>query len=88
MYVDNIVITGNDVAKGTLMKSLSNQMPLKFKYFLGIEVTQSKEDIVVSQRKYALDILEETSMTGYRPLDSPMDPNKKQWQIKVNLSLT
>ncbi|RDX89938.1 putative mitochondrial protein, partial [Mucuna pruriens] len=47
------------------------------KYFLGIEVTQSKEGIVISQRKYALDILQETSMSNYRPVDSPMDPNMK-----------
>ncbi|RDX97948.1 Copia protein, partial [Mucuna pruriens] len=47
------------------------------KYFLGIEVTQSKEGIVISQRKYALDILQETSMSNCRPIDSPMDPNMK-----------
>ena len=47
------------------------------KYFLGIEVAQSKEGIVVSQRKYALGILEETCMTNCSPIDSPMDPNQK-----------
>ncbi|RDX80722.1 putative mitochondrial protein, partial [Mucuna pruriens] len=47
------------------------------KYFLGIEVAQSKEGIVISQRKYALDILQETSMSNCRLVDSPMDPNMK-----------
>ncbi|RDY13570.1 hypothetical protein CR513_01484, partial [Mucuna pruriens] len=47
------------------------------KYFLGIEVAQSKEGIVISQRKYAFDILQETSMSNCRPIDSPMDPNMK-----------
>jgi len=42
---------------------------------LGIEVAQSKDEVVISQRKYALDILQETSMIDYRPVDSPMDPN-------------
>uniref|UniRef100_A0A3Q7GJE0 Reverse transcriptase Ty1/copia-type domain-containing protein n=1 Tax=Solanum lycopersicum TaxID=4081 RepID=A0A3Q7GJE0_SOLLC len=41
-----------------------NQKRLKdhgrLKYFLGIEVAQSRSCIVISQRKYALDILEET----------------------------
>jgi len=32
----------------------------KLKYFLGIEVAQSNNGIVISQKKYALDILEET----------------------------
>jgi len=32
---------------------------------------------VISQRKYALDILEETGMQNCRPIDSPMDPNLK-----------
>jgi len=40
-------------------------------------VTQSKEGIVVSQRKYALDILEEIYMADCRLLDSPMSPCKK-----------
>ena len=47
------------------------------RYFLGIEVAQSKDGIVISQRKYALDILEETGMQNCRPVDSPMDPNLK-----------
>ncbi|RDX69009.1 putative mitochondrial protein, partial [Mucuna pruriens] len=47
------------------------------KYFLGIEVAQSKEGIVIFQRKYALDILQETSMSNCRPVDSPMNPNMK-----------
>ncbi|XP_070044448.1 isoamylase 3, chloroplastic isoform X1 [Nicotiana tomentosiformis] len=46
----------------------------RLKYFLGIEVAQSSSGIVISQRKYALDILEETGMMGCRPIDSPMDP--------------
>ena len=32
---------------------------------------------MISQRKYALDILEETGMQNCRPVDSPMDPNLK-----------
>ena len=47
------------------------------KYFLGIEVAQSRDGVVISQRKYALDILEETGMQNCRPVDSPMDPNLK-----------
>jgi len=40
-------------------------------------VAQSKEDTVVSQRKYTSNILDETGMSDCRLVDSPMDPNKK-----------
>ncbi|RVW19588.1 Retrovirus-related Pol polyprotein from transposon RE2 [Vitis vinifera] len=49
----------------------------KLKYFLGIEITQSSFGMVLSQRKYALDILEETGMLDCKPVDTPMDPNVK-----------
>ncbi|RVW47850.1 Retrovirus-related Pol polyprotein from transposon RE1 [Vitis vinifera] len=49
----------------------------KLKYFLGIEITQSSSGVVLSQRKYALDILEETGMLDCKPVDTPMDPNVK-----------
>ncbi|XP_068639436.1 uncharacterized protein [Aristolochia californica] len=47
------------------------------KYFLGIEVLQSRHGIVLSQMKYALDLLEETRMMGCKPTDTPMDSNTK-----------
>ena len=40
-------------------------------------MAQSRDGVVISQRKYALDILEETGMQNCRPIDSPMDPNLK-----------
>ncbi|RVW35980.1 Retrovirus-related Pol polyprotein from transposon RE1 [Vitis vinifera] len=49
----------------------------KLKYFLGIEIAQSSSDVVLSQRKYALDILEETGMLDCKPVDTLMDPNVK-----------
>nr|KYP46623.1 Copia protein [Cajanus cajan] len=57
VYVDDIVITGNDVATiSQLKKHLFSHFQTKdqehLKYFLGIEVSQSKEGIVISQRKY------------------------------------
>ncbi|RDX93333.1 putative mitochondrial protein, partial [Mucuna pruriens] len=82
VYVDDIVITGNDDIKIFHLKQfLFIHFQTKdldhLKYFLDIEVAQSKEGIVISQRKYALDILQETSMSNCRPVDSPMDSNMK-----------
>jgi len=82
VYVDDIVITGNDAEgmvqlKQHLFKHFETKDLGKLKYFLGIEVAQSKQGICISQRKYALDILEETGMLDCRPIDTPMDPNIK-----------
>ncbi|RVX22811.1 Retrovirus-related Pol polyprotein from transposon RE2 [Vitis vinifera] len=38
---------------------------------------QSSSGVVLSQRKYALDILEEIGMLDCKPVDTPMDPNVK-----------
>jgi len=42
-------------------------------YFLDIEVAQSKEGVIILQRKYAFDILEETDMENCKPIGSSMD---------------
>ena len=44
---------------------------------MGIEVAQSNTGIVISQRKYALDILEEIGLMNSKFVDTPMDPNVK-----------
>ncbi|XP_052189227.1 uncharacterized protein LOC127799330 isoform X3 [Diospyros lotus] len=82
VYVDDIVITGDD-QDGIiqLKKHLFHHFQTKdlglLKYFLGIEVVQSSSGIVISQRKYVLDILEKTWMLDYKPIDSPMNLNVK-----------
>ncbi|XP_019151774.1 PREDICTED: uncharacterized protein LOC109148479 [Ipomoea nil] len=65
VYVDDIVITGDDVEgiqllKQHLFQHFETKDLGKLKYFFGIEVAQSKQGICISQRKYALDILEDT----------------------------
>ena len=42
-----------------------------------IEIAQSSSGVVLSQRKYALDIFEETGMLDCKLVDTPMDPNVK-----------
>ena len=82
VYVDDIVITGND-HRG--INKLKHHLSLHFqtkdlgklRYFLGIEVAQSRSGISICQRKYALDILSETGMMDSKPIDTPMDPNEK-----------
>ena len=67
VYVDDMVVTGNDPEeRKALQNDLSREFKMKdlglLKYFLGVEVSQSSERIFLSQRKYALDLLQETGI--------------------------
>jgi len=89
MTRDDIVITGNyQDGIPNLSKHLFQHFQTKdlgrLKYFLGIEVAQSSSGIVISQRKYALDIVEEIGMMGCRSVDTPMDPINKRLVGKLN----
>ena len=90
VYVDDIVITGTDQdgiqkLKQYLFSLFQTKDLGKLKYFLGIEVAQSNSGVVISQRKYTLDILINTGMLDYKPVDTPMDPNVKLVSIQGEL---
>ncbi|KAK5794891.1 hypothetical protein PVK06_036141 [Gossypium arboreum] len=82
VYVDDIILTGDDVDE---IRRLKEHLALEFeikdlgplKYFLGMEVARSKKGLVVSQKKYVIDLLKEAGMSGCRPADTPIDPNVK-----------
>ena len=90
IYVDYIIITGNDVDE---MSKLQGNLSVKFemkdlgdlKYFLGVKVARSPKGIFLSQHKYVLDLLKETGMLGCKPVETPivekhhlcLDPEQK-----------
>ena len=49
----------------------------QLKYFLGIEVARSKHGVLLSKRKYVLDLLTETGMLDCKPVETPMEMNHK-----------
>ena len=90
VYVDDIIITGDDKQgiddlKRYLQNSFRTKDLGKLHYFLGIKVARSKEGISLSQRKYVLDILEETGLLGSKPMETPTDPNVKFYEDQREL---
>ena len=77
-----MVITGSDhdgihKLKQHLFSHFQTKDLGKLKYFLGIKVAYSNSRVVISQKKYTLDILANIDMLDYKPVDTPMDPNVK-----------
>ncbi|KAK3004055.1 hypothetical protein RJ639_019512, partial [Escallonia herrerae] len=86
IYVNDVIVTETDSAKIYWLKHyLDTKFHIKdldkLKYFLGIEVARSSDDVVLSQQKYVLDILTECGLTGCKPSSSPM---AKQYQLDLN----
>ncbi|KAI3681100.1 hypothetical protein L6452_35883 [Arctium lappa] len=80
VYVDDIIITGPSSNQLQAFKyDLTKAFNLKdlglLKYFLGVEVARSKDGISISQRKYALELLENVGFLAAKPVTTPMDLN-------------
>ncbi|GJR24286.1 ribonuclease H-like domain-containing protein [Tanacetum coccineum] len=80
VYVDDIVVTGNCVDKIEKFKKFpESKFKIKdlgsLKYFLGIEVIKTGNDLCRSRRKYCLELLKEYGLLGCKPVSTPMEPN-------------
>ncbi|KAE8695687.1 hypothetical protein F3Y22_tig00110694pilonHSYRG00275 [Hibiscus syriacus] len=77
VYVDDIVLARKYLqALHEIQSLLQKHFKLKelgpLFYFLVFEITTNSYDIVISQRKYALKLLEDTGCLGAKPVESPM----------------
>jgi hypothetical protein len=85
VYVDDVIIAGNSMSEIQDIKdALHNTFKIKdlglLKYFLGIEVAHSKQGISLCQRKYCLDLLDDSGMMCSKPASTPSDPSNKLHQ--------
>ncbi|GKB90421.1 ribonuclease H-like domain-containing protein [Tanacetum coccineum] len=77
VYVDDIIVTGNNAVEIDKFKVfLKGKFKIKdlgkLKYFLGIEVVDTKSGICLNQRKYVLDLLSEYGMLACKPSKTPL----------------
>nr|XP_016476901.1 PREDICTED: uncharacterized mitochondrial protein AtMg00810-like [Nicotiana tabacum] len=82
VYVDDIVVTGTDVVELERLKSfLHDSFRIKdlgkLHYFLGMEVLYKADGVVISQRKFTLDLLKEYDCLSQSDFSSPLDPTVK-----------
>lgn len=77
LYVDNILLTGNDTALlQELLTALNNRFAMKDlgqpKYFLGIEMETYEGGLFLHQKAYATDILHQAAMSDCNPMATPL----------------
>jgi len=82
IYVDDIIVTSScPEAVTALLQDLKQDFALKdlgeLNYFLGIEVQKQKDGILLSQGKYAKDILTRVGMLSCKPVTTPLSVSEK-----------
>jgi hypothetical protein len=82
VYVDDIIVTSfSPAAIDALLMDLNSDFALKdlghLHYFLGIEVKQLADGVVLSQTKYATDILHRVGMLSCKLVMTPLATSEK-----------
>lgn len=96
VYVDDLIYTGDNIS---MMREFKKSMEAEFdmsdlgkmRYFMGIEVLRTSEEIHISQSRYALEILKRFYMDGCNAVCNPMvleskiDLNEKGERVNETL---
>ena len=82
IYVDDInVASSSPEATTALLSNLKNEFALKdlgeLHYFLGIEVKKLHDGIMLTQEKYARDVIKRVGMKDCKPSNTPMSTTEK-----------
>nr|GEV07764.1 retrovirus-related Pol polyprotein from transposon TNT 1-94 [Tanacetum cinerariifolium] len=79
VYVDDIILAGNNQSLiNSIKQQLHHQFSIKdlgsLHYYLGIEILRNSSGIVMSQRKYALELIQHAGVLNDKPEITPLDP--------------
>ena len=90
IYVDDIIIvSSSDQATERLIQQLKINFAVKdlgdLEYFLGIEVKKASNGIILTQRRYALDLLKKANMENCKPMSTPMGSATKLFKEQGTL---
>lgn len=82
LYVDDILVTGSHESEIRHLKQLLDiNFTIKdlghIKYYLGMEVSRSSQGILVHQRKYILDLLQDFGQLDSKPFTIAMEQHIK-----------
>lgn len=82
VYVDDIIVTGSSshlvsACIHALSQRFSLKKPTDLTYFLGIEVTRTKNGLHLMQRKYIIDLLAKVNMQEATHVSTPMATSPK-----------
>ena len=77
IYVDDIIITGSSPSTiSMLIHFLKIDFAIKelgdLNFFLGVKVIKNTSSILLSQKRYIVDLLHRTNMLEAKPVSSPM----------------
>ena len=80
LYVDDMIITGNDLSGIQELKDfLNQQFEMKvlghLSYLLGIEITHSIDGLYITQAKYAYGLLSQAGLIDSKTVDTPVELN-------------
>ena len=92
IYVDDIILTGNDSTVISNLKThLHNVFSIKdlgrLHYFLGLEVSYVHDGIILSQHKFAKDLLATAGLSSYKSTVTPLPLNLQLSCIEGTLLL-
>jgi len=91
LAVDDIVVTGNDLEEIKILKTfLDDKFKIKdlgeLHYFLGMEIIKVPDGMIMTQRKYAMDMIKEFECDKLTATVCPMAPLPKGSFTQDNLA--